>query len=55
MSMMDVVVGAVAVVVGVGIAIFVILIAANVVLWLKLRSSIPQERPDTYEHLPKHA
>jgi len=37
------------------IAIFLILIAINIALFLKLRSSIPQKPFSNSEHVTKHA
>ena len=53
--MMEIVIGTIMMVIVATIAIFLILIAINIALFLKLRSSIPQKPFSNSEHVTKHA
>ena len=53
--MMEIVIGTIIMLIIAAIAIFLILIAINIVLFLKLRSSIPQKPFSNSGHVTKHA
>jgi len=53
--MMEMVVGTIIMLIGAVIAIFLILIALNIALFFKLRSSIPQKLFSNSELVTKHA
>jgi hypothetical protein len=54
-NMIEMVIGTTKLLIVAGLAIFLILIAINVVLLLKLRSRIPQKPFSNSEHVTKHA
>ena len=53
--MMEMVIGTIMMVIVATIAIFLLLIAINIALFIKLRSSIPQKPFSDSEHVTEHA
>jgi len=53
--MMEMVIGTIMMVIVATIAIFLLLIALNIALFIKLRSSIPQKPFSDSEHVTEHA